>query len=182
MLSLSKVSVSEDGTVTSEWTEQQTMHSPPKDFERTAGGCRKFPVQFKLKVIDYVKAGHSNTATARHFKVNRKVVRDWLRKEEQLRRAAATVATSPGPGSLPVPRIPGALGHYPWAKGTTVKELLQEARNKKEAKVLPKRARGRNHRENFAVLKEANQTRFTFVRACWICLTEGFQFMCVCVC
>ena len=158
MLSLSKVSVSEDGTVTSEWTEQQTMHSPPKDFERTAGGCRKFPVQFKLKVIDYVKAGHSNTATARHFKVNRKVVRDWLRKEEQLRRAAATEAattgSSPGPGSLP--RIPGALGHYPWAKGTTVKELLQEARNKKKAKVLPKRARGSNH-ENFVVLKVLEQ-------------------------
>ena len=159
MLSLSKVSVSEDGTVTSEWTEQ-TMHSPPKDFERTAGGCRKFPVQFKLKVIDYVKAGHSNTATARHFKVNRKVVRDWLRKEQQLRRAAATEAattgSSPGPGSLP--RIPGALGHYPWAKGTTVKELLQEARNKKKAKVLPKRARGRNQGE-FVVLKVLEQKK-----------------------
>ena len=57
-----------------------------------------------------------------------------------------------------VRNIPGALGHYLWAKGTTVKELLQEARNKKKAKVLPKRARGRNQ-ENFVVLKVLEQIK-----------------------
>ena len=139
--------MAEDGTVTSEWTEQ-TSHSPPKDieltpeeFERNAGGSRKFPVEFKLKVIDYVKAGHTYTATARHFKVNRKVVRDWMKKEDRLREAAEAEARADSPDSLP--RIPGALGHYPWAKATTVKELLQEAKDKRKAKVLPRRAIGR---------------------------------------
>ena len=93
MLSLSKLSVSEDGTITSEWTEQKST-SPARDFERTAGGSRKFPVDFKLEVIDYVRAGHSNTETARKFKLNRKVVRDWLKQEDKLRRAA--VEGSPG--------------------------------------------------------------------------------------
>ena len=87
MLSLSKVLVSEDGTITSEWTEKKSR-SPARDFERTAGGSRKFPIDFKLEVMDYVRAGHSNTETARRFKLNRKVVRDWLKQEDKLRRAA----------------------------------------------------------------------------------------------
>ena len=131
MLSLSKVSVSEDGTVTSEWTEQ-TMHSPPKDFERTGGGCRKFPVQFKLKVIDYVKAGHSNTATARHFKVNRKVVRDWLRKEEQLRRAAATEAATSGPSPGSLPRNPGRSGTTPGRRAPPSRNYYRKQETRKK--------------------------------------------------
>ena len=44
-----------------------------------------YTAEFKLKVIKYAKI-HGNRASSRYFNINEKCIRDWRKRENELRR------------------------------------------------------------------------------------------------
>ena len=63
----------------------QLLENSKKNSSHKGKKVRSYTIDFKLAVVDFAK-NHNNCATARHFGIDKKQVRNWSRQEQELRR------------------------------------------------------------------------------------------------
>ncbi len=113
------------------------MAARGRDFgwqEKPTRGRRCFSIDFKLAVVDYVKAGNSNDRTAKHFNIDAKQVREWLKNEKRMREIARI-----GDGEfIRKTRIPYRRLPYPAEMFSTVcSTIMSEASGESDAAFMP---------------------------------------------